>query len=258
MAVLAMEAPNSSDAIDLRAEQRKVLEAVRIIDEADVPRFAVRGQYGAGEIDGKRIEAYRDDPNTADDSQTETYAAMKVLIDNWRWHDVPFFLRTGKAMRRKLTQIVVQFRPTPHQLFRGLTGEAAPQANRLVINVQPDEGISLRFEGKVPGAGLTIRSAVMDFDYAAQFGGESPEAYAALLLDAMSGDQSLFKDRHEIEAAWRIVTPVMGHWAGQPAGDLPHYAAGSWGPAEAEALIAPHGQWRNPEGAVSRSKFVHK
>ncbi len=257
LAVLTMDTPNSSRAHDLRVEQRKLLEAIRVIDEAQAPLFAVRGQYGAGEVNGEPLAAYRDDPNTAADSQTETYTAMKLLIDNWRWHGVPFFLRTGKAMRRKLTQIVVTFRPAPHPIFANMCGDEAPQPNRLVINVQPDEGINLRFIGKVPGQGTDLRNAVMDFDYA-QFGGEVQEAYAHLLLDAMCGDRSLFKDRFEIEAAWRIVMPVLNYWNNHPAADLPNYAAGSWGPAEADELIAPHGPWRNPEGEVSRSKYLQR
>jgi glucose-6-phosphate 1-dehydrogenase len=213
---------------------------------------------GAGTIDGVPERAYREDPGVADDSQTDTYAAVKLHIDNWRWHGVPFFLRTGKAMRRKLTQIVITFRPTPHCLFVGADVPACPQPNRLVINVQPDEGISLRFEGKVPGSGMEIRSAVMDFDWQAYFGGAAPEAYAALLLDAMQGDRALFKDRHEIEAAWRIVEPILDHWQRHRQDDLPNYAAGSWGPAAADDLIGSHGTWRNPEGEVSRSKLIHR
>ncbi len=256
MAMVAMEPPNSFAARDLRLEQRKVLEAVRPITSDAVPHVAARGQYGPGQLDGETAPGYREEEGTAADSQTDTFAALRLNIDNWRWRDVPFFLRTGKRMHRKLTQIVVTFKPTPHCLFDNLDEPDCPRPNRLVINVQPDEGISLRFEGKVPGSEMQIRSAVMDFDFAERFGGEAPEAYAHLLLEAMQGDQALFKDREEIEAAWRIVTPVLEYWAEHPADDLPNYEAGSWGPAAADALIAPHGQWRNPEGAVSRSKFI--
>ncbi len=258
MAVLAMEPPNAMQAADLRAEQRKVLQAVRPIEADDVPHLTVRGQYGPGTVGGEPEPGYREDPGVAADSQTDTFAAVKVFVDNWRWQGVPFFLRTGKAMRRKLTQIVIHFKPTPHSLFVDDAGRPLHKPNRLVINVQPDEGISLRFEGKVPGSDTQIRSAVMDFDWQQYFGGEAPEAYAALLLDAMQGDQSLFKDRHEIEAAWRIVQPIMDHWAARPQDDLPNYSAGTWGPAAADALIQPHGQWRNPEGESSRSRFVNK
>jgi glucose-6-phosphate 1-dehydrogenase len=258
MAVLAMEPPNSMKAADLRIEQRKILEAVQQIAPNEVGQVAVRGQYGAGTVNGEPEESYRDDPGVAEDSQTDTYAAVKLFVDNWRWQGVPFFLRTGKAMRRKLTQIVIAFKPTPHALFVGDDGSPKPKPNRLVINVQPDEGISLRFEGKVPGTGEEIRSAVMDFDWSDYFGAEAPEAYAHLLLDAMQGDQSLFKDRFEIEAAWRIVEPILNDWAANAQDDLPNYEAGSWGPVAADALIAPHGEWRNPEGESSRSKFVQR
>jgi len=258
MAMVAMEPPNTTDADDLRVEQRKVLEAVRPIDPSRVPDVAVRAQYAAGEVDGQSLPAYREEDGVAPDSQTDTFAALKLFVDNWRWRDVPFFLRTGKAMRRKLTQIVITFKATPHCLFT--TGEASvrPRPNRLVINVQPDEGISLRFEGKVPGQDMTIRSAVMDFDFTEQFGGEAPEAYAHLLLDAMQGDRALFKDRHEIEAAWRIVQPVIDYWTEHPMSELPTYPAGSWGPPEADRLIEVYGDWRNPEGEVSRSRYLHR
>lgn len=257
MAVLAMEPPNTFGAGDLRSEQRKVLEAVRPIAPQDVANCAVRGQYGEGEMSGEVLPAYRAEPKVDAQSQTDTYAALKVHVDNWRWQGVPFFLRTGKRMKRKLTQIVITFRPTPHCLFAeaDIAGRC-PTPNRLVINVQPDEGISLRFEGKVPGQDMQIRSAVMDFDWAEQFGGEQSEAYATLLLDAIQGDQSLFKDRFEIEAAWRIVMPVLDHWQAHRQDDLPNYPAGSWGPAAADALVAGHGKWRNPEGQVSRSRYL--
>jgi glucose-6-phosphate 1-dehydrogenase len=161
-------------------------------------------------------------------------------------------------MRRKLTQIVVTFKPTPHCLFQDMEDDSCPSANRLVINVQPDEGISLRFEGKVPGEAMRIRSAIMDFDYGEQFEAQPPEAYAHLLLEAIEGDRSLYKTRREIEAAWRIVEPVLEAWAESGKTELPSYPAGSWGPTEADRLIAPHGQWRNPEGKVSRSRFIQK
>jgi glucose-6-phosphate 1-dehydrogenase len=157
-------------------------------------------------------------------------------------------------MRRKLTQFVINFKPAPH-LFRNVDGdEIRPRPNRLVVNVQPDEGISLRFEGKVPGLGLHIQSAVLDFDYRQQFSAEPFEAYATLLLEAIRGNQSHYKDRHEIEAAWRIVMPVLDAWRDHPGEDLVPYPAGSWGPAAADELIKPHGPWRNPETTVSRAE----
>jgi glucose-6-phosphate 1-dehydrogenase len=254
MAVVAMEPPNSFRASDLRSEQRHVLEAVRPIAPDEVPGLAVRGQYTRAQIDGAVVPGYCEEPGVPADSSCDTFAALKIFIDNWRWEGVPFFLRTGKCMRRKLTQFVINFKPAPH-LFRNVDGgEIRPSPNRLIVNVQPDEGISLRFEGKVPGLGLHIQSAVLDFDYRQQFKAEPFEAYATLLLDAIRGNQSLYKDRHEIEAAWRIVMPVLDYWQGHPGQGIAHYPAGSWGPAVADELIKPHGPWRNPETTVSRTE----
>lgn len=253
MATVAMEAPNSMMAHDLRAEQGKVLQAVRDIPIGEVPESAVRGQYAAGEIDGKAYIDYIAEDGVAPDSNTETYAALRLHIDNWRWHGVPFYLRTGKGMNRKLTQIVIYFKPTPHSMFRDPeTGESSLTHNRLTINVQPDEGISLRFEGKVPGPGLDVQSAVMDFDFLQQFGGHVPEAYGHLLLDAMQGDRSLFKDRYEIEAAWRIAMPVLDYWAALPGEGMHQYEAGSWGPEAAGDLFHGGAHWHNPDGDSTR------
>ena len=255
MAVLAMEPPNSMKAVDLRAEQRKVLEAVRDIKPQDVPEAAVRGQYGPGEIKATPVIGYTSEPGVSPQSNTDTYSALRVFIDNWRWYGVPFYLRTGKRMARKLTQICVYFRPAAHSMFCHEDGTPATRPNKLNITIQPDEGITLRFEGKVPGQGMKVRSAVMDFDYVDQFGGYIPEAYAHLLLDAMEGDRSLFKDRHEIEAAWRIVMPVCDYWAAHPRQGMHTYPAGSWGPEAADRLIVS-GHWHNPAGAVSRYQKV--
>ena len=254
MAVVAMEPPTSFRASDLRSEQRHVLEAVRPISPDEVPRVAVRAQYTRAQTDGAVAPAYREEPNVPADSSCDTFAALKLFIDNWRWEGVPFFLRTGKCMRRKLTQFVINFKPAP-QLFHNVDGgDIRPRPNRLVVNVQPDEGISLRFEGKVPGLGLHIQSAVLDFDYRQQFSAEPFEAYATLLLEAIHGNQSHYKDRHEIEAAWRIVMPVLDYWRDHPGEGLVTYPAGSWGPAAADELIQPHGPWRNPETTVSRTE----
>jgi glucose-6-phosphate 1-dehydrogenase len=253
MAVVAMEPPNSFRAVDLRSEQRQVLEAIRPIAYDEVPRVAVRGQYSGGVVDGKQLSGYADEPDVAPGSSCETYAALRLAIDNWRWEGVPFFLRTGKRLRRKLTQFVINFKPAPH-LFRHVdSGEVRARHNQLVVNVQPDEGISMRFEGKVPGHGLHLKSAVLDFDYREQFQAVPFEAYAMLLLEAVAGDQSHFKDRYEVEAAWRIVMPVLDHWRDHPGEGLDRYASGSWGPAAADALIQPFGRWRNPEDQGTRA-----
>ena len=226
MAVIAMEPPNSFRAADLRSEQRQVLEAIRPITYEEVPDVAVRGQYGAGVVDGKPLSAYANEPGVTGGSSCETYAALKLAVDNWRWEGVPFFLRTGKRMRRKLTQFVINFKGAP-QLLRNLdNGRVRPRHNQLVVNVQPDEGISLRFEGKVPGQGLQLKSALLDFDYRQQWNSVPSEAYAMLLLEAIHGDQTHFKDRHEVEAAWRIVMPILDHWRDHPGQGLETYASG--------------------------------
>jgi glucose-6-phosphate 1-dehydrogenase len=255
MAVVAMEPPNSFRAADLRSAQRHVLEAIRPIAYEEVPAVAVRGQYGRGSDAG--LPAYADEPGVPAGSSCETYAALRLAIDNWRWEGVPFFLRTGKRLRRKLTQFVINFKPAPH-LFRHVdSGNLRPRHNQLVVNVQPDEGISLRFEGKVPGQGLRLKSALLDFDYQQQFQSTPAEAYAMLLLEAMAGDQSHFKDRHEVEAAWHIVMPVLDHWREHPGEGLEIYGSGTWGPAKADALIKPFGRWRNPETEGSRKHGKH-
>ena len=257
MAVVAMEPPTAFRAADLRNEQRQVLEAIRPIGYEDVPHVAVRGQYGRGVVAGETLVGYQEEPSVHPGSTCDTYVALKLMIDNWRWDGVPFFLRTGKRMRRKLTPFVINFKPAPH-LFRNLdNGRVQPRHNQLVVNVQPDEGISLRFEGKVPGQGLHLASALLDFDYGRQFKAVPFEAYATLLLEAIHGDQSHFKDRHEVEAAWRIVMPVLDYWRDHPSSDsaagLTTYPSGSWGPTAADELIRPFGKWHNPETDGSRA-----
>lgn len=247
MAVAAMEPPVTLRADDVRTEKMKVLAAARGYLEEELPHIAVRGQYGPGKVGEETLPAYRDEEGVAPDSQTDTFAALQVLLDTWRWEGVPFYLRSGKAMARKLTEVVINFKPTPHSIFRGPAGEKKLPPNQIVINIQPDEGIRLRFEGKVPGLGMKIKDVVMDFDYVEQFQAEPPQAYATLLLDAMRGDQTLYKHRDEVESAWHIVQPVLDYWAANPKDDLPNYAAGTWGPAESDTMLARQGRgWHNP------------
>lgn len=246
MAVVAMEPPVSMRADDVRVEKTKVLRATRQISDDLVPTLAVRGQYGPGEIDGKAVPGYREEKGVDPASQTDTYAALQLFVDTWRWEGVPFYLRSGKRMARKTTEVVIYFKPTPHALFKSPDNERALPPNQIVINIQPNEGIRLRFEGKVPGMGMNIKSVVMDFDYATNFQAKPQEAYATLLLDCMRGDQTLYKHRDEIEEAWRVVQPVLDHWAAHPSDDLPNYAAGTWGPAAADAMLEKGGRhWRN-------------
>ena len=216
--------------------------------------MAVRGQYGAGSIKGSDVPGYRDEEGTAEDSQTDTFAAMKVMVDTWRWGGVPFYIRTGKRMNRKLTQIVVNFKPTPHPLFKG--HRESLNQNQIVINVQPDEGIHMRFEGKVPGVEMEVRTVNMHFNYVEQFQGKPPQAYAKMLLDAIMGDQTLFKQRDEIEYAWKLVQPILDYWETNPDENLPNYAAGTWGPKASDEMLALAGhEWYNGDPAIQDGGF---
>ncbi len=255
LAVVAMEPPVSMRADDVRAEKNKSLAAARIPTPGDVPSIAVRGQYGPGTVDGDSVVGYREEEGVSKQSQTDTYAALQVYLDTWRWQGVPFCVRSGKRMPRKLTEVVITFKPTPHSLFRDLSaGADARPPNRIVINIQPDEGIHLRFEGKVPGLsegrgaqGMKIKSVNMAFDLVQEFGGEPPQAYSTLLLDALEGDQTLFKHRDEIERAWQLVQPVLDYWDEHPQNDLPNYAAGTWGPKSADDMLGRDGRaWHKP------------
>lgn len=245
LSVVAMEPPVSLQAADIRAEKIKVFKAMRVPLYDEVPQIAVRGQYAAGQANGKALPDYRQEKGVDPQSQTDTYAAMQVYVDTWRWGGVPFYLRSGKAMARKLTQIVVYFKPTPHCLFREQA--CAQKPNQILINVQPNEGIRLRFEGKVPGLGLKIKDVVMDFDYQEQWQAEPPDAYAQLLRDCMNGDLSLYKHRDEIEASWKAVQPVLDYWEEHPDPELPNYKAGTWGPDAADEMMHRAGRyWHNP------------
>jgi len=256
MAVVAMEPPITTGADNLRTERNKILAAIRTPHHADVPSIAVRGQYGPGQVGGKTMPPYREHEGVDPNSQTDTYAALKVNIDTWRWSGVCFYLRSGKAMARKLTQIVINFKPTPLNLFPDRSSADRPRpGNQLVIDVQPNEGIRIRFSGKVPGHGMEIKPVIMDFDYVKQFDAEPPDAYATLLLDAMRGDQTLFKHREEIEHCWRVVQPVLDFWAAHPQEDLPNYAAGTWGPSDADIMLARDAhKWHDPRESPTKAQ----
>ncbi len=246
MALVAMEPPISMLADDIRNEKAKILDACRVPIEGEIPNLAVKGQYGAGMVSGKAIPAYRDEEGVAADSQTDTYAAMKVYLDTWRWEGVPFYLRSGKAMARKTTEVVVEFKKTPHALFKDQMKRKSTLPNQFIMNIQPDEGIRLRFEGKVPGLGMHLKPVEMEFDYASQFNAKPPEAYATLLLEAMKGDQTNFKNRRETESAWEIAQPILDYWAENPSDNLPNYNAGTWGPSDADIMLARDGRaWHN-------------
>ncbi len=246
LALTAMEPPASFEANAVRDEKGKVLQAIQPIVPEDVLRRTVRGQYGAGTVLGEDVPAYRGEPRVAPDSTRETYAALRVLIDNWRWADVPFYLRTGKRLPKRLTEIAIQFKRAPAVLFRQ-SGVARPEPNELVLRIQPDEGIALRFGAKVPGAVLRIGPVDMDFCYADYFGSTPSTGYETLLYDCMNGDATLFQRADNVEAGWRIVAPVLDVWNAIPPRSFPNYAAGSWGPGEADDLLARDGRaWRTP------------
>jgi len=245
-ALVAMEPPVSCDADAVRDEKVKVLRAVRPIPEGAVDEFVVRGQYVQGYEDGEEVAAYHAEDGVAADSHTETYAALKLLVDNWRWHGVPFYLRTGKRLAKKVTEIAIQFKLPPVTLFRRASG-GRPVANALVLRVQPDEGFSLRIESKVPGHEVALQPVAMDYSYGSTLHELPFSAYETVLVDVMEGDMTLFKRGDQVEQAWRIMQPVVDAWSPRPSRPLPVYAAGSWGPEAADALVARDGRsWRQP------------
>ena len=243
LALVAMEPPISPSADHIRDEKFKVLSAVRPIAPDEVAKTTVRGQYGAGTIDGKPVPSYRQEPSVDPNSNTETYAGAKFLIDNWRWADVPFYLRSGKRLARKYSEIAVAFRPIPHRIF-GEMGERL-ENNTLVMKIQPEEGVSIRFNAKVPGPKMHIRAVTMDFNYGTGFGVASAPAYERLIGDAMRGDATLFTRWDAVERAWEIVMPVLEGWTSTRAEDFPNYAAGTQGPSNSDALLAGDArEWR--------------
>ncbi len=239
LCMMAMEAPLSYDARSLRHETVKVLQAIRPLD---VRRECVLGQYGAGAVAGRRVPAYRDEKGVSETSVTPTFAAIKVQLSNWRWSGVPFYLRTGKRLPCKLTEISIHFKPTPHLMFP-IEAPERLQHNVLTFRLQPDEGILQTFLAKQPGPDICLRPVTMNFCYERTFGiEEPPSAYEWLLLDAMQGDQTLFPRSDWIYEAWSIVDPLIAQWEAQPFADLPNYAAGTWGPAAADALLQGDGR----------------
>ncbi len=234
--MFAMEPPVEFAAPDLRDEKLKVLRAIHPMAVSEVAGRSVRGQYVSGWVEGEKMRSYRDEPEVDPESQTETYVALKLVIDSWRWAGVPFYLRTGKAMPTRVTEIAVQFRRAPLALF-ARTGTPQIEPNILAIRIQPDEGILIRFGAKVPGQGLQIRSVNMDFRYGSSFAVDSPDAYETLLLDAMIGDASLFTRDDEVERAWEILDPVLRSWKEDRGGPLHFYGAGTWGPPAADDLL---------------------
>jgi glucose-6-phosphate 1-dehydrogenase len=243
LALVAMEPPATVDADALRDEKIKVLRAIEPMSPAQVAANVVRGQYGPGWVAGEPVPGYRAEAEVDPETETETYVAARLQIGNWRWAGVPFYLRAGKRLPKRATEIAIQFREVPHALLR--ESRAEPEPNLLALRIQPDEGILLRFAAKIPGLGLDVQSVNMDFTYGSAFSVDSPDAYETLLLDALLGDAALFTRSDEVEKAWSIVTPILEAWAAQPAPDFPNYDAGSWGPPAADSLLAEDGRrWR--------------
>ena len=247
----AMEPPISFDANAVRDEQAKILHAIQHVSPEEARSRVVRGQYGAGEVKGEKVPAYRSEPNVDPQSTVETFVALKLLIDNWRWADVPFYLRTGKRLAARDTEIAIQFKRAPFVLFRNTPIETLP-TNRLVMHIQPDEGVSLRFGAKVPGATVSIGAVDMDFDYEDYFGDTPSTGYERLLHDCMMGDATLFQRADQVEAGWAAVAPIQEAWQNEPASDLATYAAGSWGPKESDELLARDGREWEQTHDVSR------
>jgi glucose-6-phosphate 1-dehydrogenase len=246
LSLTAMEPPVTFSADAVRDEKVKALRSIRPITPAVMHDYSVRGQYGPGMINGKPVPGYRQEPDVAPDSATPTYCAIRFMIDNWRWQDVPFYLRSGKRLPRRATEIAIQFRKPPHVMFP-LAEDQVIEPNTLAIRVQPKEGIALRFEVKVPGVEVKMASVDMDFGYAEAFGELDHDAYETLLVDCMLGEATLFTRSDEVETAWGVVDPIIDFWANKRPDHFPNYPAGSWGPTVADEFIAREGaKWREP------------
>ncbi|MHB1132758.1 MAG: glucose-6-phosphate dehydrogenase [Chloroflexota bacterium] len=246
LCLIAMEPPVSFAGDEVRNKKVDVLQAIRPIPLAEAHRFAARGQYAAGWLAGERVKGYREEANVSPQSATETYAALKLFLDNWRWQGVPFYLRTGKRLPTRTSEAIVQFRPVPHQSFPQ-SALLDWQSNRLVMRLQPHEGISLRFQAKQPGSDMRLSAVDMRFRYADYFDVQPPDAYETLLLDALMADPTLFMRVDQSEVAWSVLAPVLDAWEAVPPVDFPNYQAGTWGPEAAEVLIAQDGRsWSRP------------
>jgi glucose-6-phosphate 1-dehydrogenase len=247
LSLTAMESPVSFQADAVRNEQAKVLHSIQPLNSEDVLQLTVRGQYGAGTVGGEKVPAYRSEPGVNPESRTETFVALKLSIDNWRWAGVPFYLRSGKRMATRHTEIAIQFKRMPFELFRNAPSHEQ-HPNTLVIQIQPVEGISLSFGAKIPGPILRVGSVDMSFEYSQYFGADAYTGYEVLLYDCMIGDATLFQRADMIEAGWSVVDPVLDVWKALPPRKFPNYASGSWGPADADQLMEVNGrQWRKIE-----------
>ena len=241
--LVAVEPPASFDATAVRNEKLKVLQSIRPFNLEMVAQWVVRGQYAPGKIADKSLPGYREEQGVKPDSRTETFVAMRLLVDNWRWAGVPFYLRTGKRLARRSTEIMIQFKRAPHIVFR----EREVEPNRLVLNIQPEEGVSVSFGAKRPGTEMSIGNVTMNFSYKEGFGGTTRSAYATLLNDCLRGDATLFDRGDSVEAAWSLVDPILDVWSAAKTAGVPVYSSGTWGPKESEQLLERDGrQWYNP------------
>jgi glucose-6-phosphate 1-dehydrogenase len=245
--LVGVEPPASFDATAVRNEKLKVLQSIRPFDLEMVAQYVVRGQYAPGAIDGKQVPGYRAEPGVSPNSRTETFVAARLLIDNWRWAGVPFYLRTGKRLAKRTTEIVIQFRRAPHIVFRGRQVEP----NRLILNIQPDEGISVSFGAKRPGTEMNIGNVTMKFSYREGFGDGTRSAYATLVNDCLRGDATLFDRGDSVEAAWTLLDPILDVWTAARSAAVPEYPAGSWGPREADHMLERDGNtWCQSEAGL--------
>lgn len=245
LALIAMEPPNTLSASDIRDEKAKVLRAIKPILDDSCDKCVVRGQYGAGKMGDKDVPAYRDEPNVPKDSVTDSFVALKLEIQNWRWAGVPFFVRAGKRMPERVTEVNITFKDVPQVLLANETSDDA-EPNVITIRVQPNEGISMRLGAKPPGQKTVVRPVDMHFTYGTSFGQRIHDAYERLIMDALIGDASLFTRDDEVEAEWGLITPILDHWAKSKVPDLPNYPAGSWGPEEADKMVTDSGRkWWN-------------
>ena len=243
LCLLCMEPPVNFSADEVRDEKVKVLHAINPPELSEVPEMAVRAQYAAGVAGGEEVAGYLDEEDVPKDSHTETFAALRLEVDNWRWAGVPIYLRAGKRLARKITEIAITLKPVPHLAFKQDGGSVGVQPNQIVLTVQPNEGASISLGAKIPGTRMRIRPVNMEFLYGTAFMSESPEAYERLIMDAMRGDATLFTRDDEVEAQWTIIDPILEAWAGDD-GDVAQYEAGSEGPEEADAILRPGHRWR--------------
>jgi glucose-6-phosphate 1-dehydrogenase len=244
LCLVAMEPMVSFDADEIRNKKVDVLHAIRPIARAEVDRFAVRGQYGRGKVQNEQVHGYRREDGVSRRSTTETFAALKLFVDNWRWQGVPFYLRTGKCLARQLSEVAIQFHSVPHQSFPP-EADRAWSPSRLILSIQPEEGIEMGFQAKYPGPQMLLRPVAMRFSYPESFAVPSPDAYETLLWDVMNDDPTLFMRADQIEAAWQVLMPVLDAWSASPPRKFPNYAAGSCGPKAADELLARAGHsWR--------------